>query len=153
MSQAAWVAVGLFAAVAILAFMALMAWIGTRRRPLPARIDGVRIEVLPARCVEDFILEREWRIPLIMRNVTKGPAAVPPLAARSVIRTARKAFAASTSLEVDAVELNPGSELIGWVDVRMPAEEVPRRITLSVLGSERRAAVALSAKLAYAHIG
>lgn len=138
--------------LAILALVVLVFWVRRRRhrRRLPSKIAGIRIEVLPVRCTDDLIVERMWRIPLVMTNATNHPASVPPLAARREIRTRRKTFVASTSVESDVSELNPGSELIGWVEVLLPAAELPRRVTIPVLGERDGPGLTLTATLAVA---
>lgn len=133
---------GVASAVAIVALgmvaLASLAHLQRRRRRMPTRIGAIRVEAFAVQCVEDVVVERVWRIPLLLSNQGRRPALVPPLAARSEIRTERRTFVASTSLDCNLAELNPGSELIGWVDCVLPADKVPQRLTLTMIGADCR---------------
>lgn len=101
-------------------------------------VQGARqvdVEAFAVQCVKDIVVERFWRVPLLLSNQGRRPL-VPPLAARSEIRTEKRTFVANTSLGSNLVELNPGSELIGWVDCVLPADEVPHRPKLTMIGAD-----------------
>lgn len=107
-----------------------------RRRRLPATIKRVRIEALDAVCVEDDIVEQVWRIAILMKNIGRKPAPVPPFAARATVRAASREYVGAVSLEQDVIELNPGAQLVAWVDVELPAGAAPQRVKLPTTGDE-----------------
>jgi hypothetical protein len=112
-------------------------------RRLPATIKGVRIECQGAVLDDDLVIERNWRITLLMTNVTRRPAAVPMLGSRAVVTSGRKQYAGAVYLEREARELNPGDGLVAWVLVRLDSGGVPRRVEVE-LNSSMRVSATLS---------
>jgi len=104
-------------------------------RRLPATIKGVRIECQGAVLDEDFVIERNWRITLLMTNVTRKPAAVPVLGSRAVVTAGRRLYAGTVYLEREARELNPADAIVAWVLVRLDSGGVPRRVEVEVASS------------------
>jgi hypothetical protein len=101
-----------------------------RYRRMPTTIDGVRIEPQGAVVDEDLVIERNWRITLLMHNVTRKPAPVPVLSSRAVVAAGRKQHAGTVYLEREVRELNPGDALVVWVVVRLNGDEQPRFVEL-----------------------
>lgn len=101
-----------------------------RLRRMPTTIDGVRIETQGAVVDEDLVIERNWRITLLMINVTRRPAPVPVLNSRAVVTAGRKHYAGTVYLEREVRELNPGNALVVWVLVRLSGDEEPRFVEL-----------------------
>jgi len=112
-------------------------------RRLPATIKGVRIECQGAVVDDDLVIERNWRITLLMTNVTRRPAAVPTLGSRAVVTAGRIHYAGTVYLEREARELNPGDVIVAWILVRLNSEGVPRRFEVEV-NSSLRVSAALS---------
>lgn len=110
---------------------------------LPATIKGVRIECQGAVLDDDLVIERNWRITLLMTNVTRRPAAVPMLGSRAVVTAGRKHYAGTVYLEREARELNPGDVIVAWILVRLDSGGVPRRVEVEV-NSSLRVSAALS---------
>ena len=75
------------------------------------------------------MIERNWRITLLMTNGTRKPAAVPVLSSRAVVIAGRKQYAGTVYLEREARELNPGDALVVWVLVRLGRDD-PRFVQL-----------------------
>jgi hypothetical protein len=92
---------------------------------------------------EDLVIERNWRITLLMTNVTRKPTTIPVLGSRAVVTAGRKQFAGTVFLEREARELNPGDGLIAWVLVRLDSGGVPRRVEVE-LNSSMRVSATLS---------
>jgi hypothetical protein len=103
---------------------------GRRFRRMPATIDGVRIDTQGAVVDEDLVIERDWRIALLMNNVTRKPAPVPVLGSRAVVTAGRKQYAGTVYLEREVRELNPGDALVVWVLARLSGDEEPRYVEL-----------------------
>lgn len=101
-----------------------------RFRRMPTTIDGVRIEPQGAVIDEDLVIEKNWRITLLLHNVTRKPATVPALSSRAVVTAGRKHYAATVYLEREVRELNPGDALVVWVLVRLSGDEEPRFVEL-----------------------
>lgn len=99
-------------------------------RRMPTTIDGVRIEPQGAVVDEDLVIERNWRITLLMRNVSRKPAPVPVLSSRAVVAAGRKQYAGTVYLEREVRELNPGDALVVWVLVRLGGDEEPRFVEM-----------------------
>lgn len=114
-----------------------------RVRRLPATINGVRIECQGAVLDEDLVVERNWRVTLLMTNGTRKPVSAPALGSRAVVTSGRKQYAATVYLEREASELNPGDGLVAWVLVRLDSGGVPRRVELE-LNSSMRVSATLS---------
>jgi hypothetical protein len=114
-----------------------------RFRRLPMTINGVRIECRGAVLDEDLVVERNWRIILLMTNVTRKPASVPVLGSRAVVKAGRKQYAGTVYLEREARELNPSDAIVAWVLVRLGGGRVPRGVEVE-LTSLMRVHAALS---------
>jgi hypothetical protein len=112
-----------------------------RFRRMPTTIDGVRIETQGAVVDEDLVIERNWRITLLMHNVTSKPAPVPVLSSRAVVTAGRKQYAATVYLERQVRELNPDDALVVWVLVRLSGDEEPRFVELEHTSRRRGAGV------------
>lgn len=67
------------------------------RRRLPATIGHVRIEALNPVCVDGGVFDQVWRIAILMKNIGRQPAPVPPLAARATVRSGSGEYAHSPS--------------------------------------------------------
>lgn len=119
--------------------------VGHRRRfrPLPATINGVRIECQGTVLDEDLVIERNWRVTLLLTNVTRKPVSAPELGSRAVVTSGRKQYAAKVYLEREARELNPGDGLVAWVLIRLDSGIVPRRVEVE-LNSSMRVSATLS---------
>ncbi|SIT83681.1 hypothetical protein [Microbacterium sp. RU33B] len=117
------------AALVVLA-VALLVRRRRRFRRMPTTIDGVRIEPQGAVVDEDLVIEQNWRITLLMHNVTRKPAAVPALRPRAVVAAGHNQYAATVYLEREVRELNPGDALVVWVLVRLSGDEEPRFVEL-----------------------
>lgn len=116
-----------------------------RFRRAPTRIDGVRIECQGAVLDDDLVIEQNWRITVLMTNVTRKPVPVPVLGSRAIVTAGRKQYSGTVYLEREARELNPGDEIVAWVLVRLAGGESPRRVEVELNSSVRvRAAVSTS---------
>jgi hypothetical protein len=113
-----------------LAVLAVVLVVRRRRRfrRLPATIDGVRITCEGAVVDEDLVIERNWRVTLLLTNVTRRPVRVPVLSSRGEVAAGRKKYAGTVYFEREVSELNPGDAVVVWVLVRLAAGEVPRRV-------------------------
>ena len=121
--------------------LVLVAWLLVRRRRrvrrLPATIGGVRITCEGAVMDADHVLEQDWRVTLLLRNVTRRPAEVPVLSSRGVVKAGRREYAGSVYFEGEVSELNPGESVVVWVVVRVPAGESPRKVVVELAGGPR----------------
>lgn len=125
-----WMLVTIVSAALLVLAVALLVRRHRRFRRMPTTIDGVRIEHQGAVVDEDLVVERNWRITLLMHNVTRNPAPVPALSSRAVVTAERNRYAGTVYLESDVHELNPGDALVVWVLVRLGGDEEPRFVEI-----------------------
>lgn len=137
-SAAEWMVSATVIAVALAVGLWVRGAVRRHRRRLPATIGHVRIEALDPVCVDGGVFEQVWRIAILMKNIGRKPAPVPPLAARATVRSGSGEYAAAVWLERDVVELNPGAELVAWVEVELPAGTTPERVRLATVTSSKR---------------
>ena len=88
-----WMLVTIVIAALLVLAVTLLVRRRRRFRRMPTTIDGVRIETQGAVVDEDLVIERNWRITLLMNNVTRKPAPVPALSSRAVVTAGRLFFA------------------------------------------------------------
>lgn len=98
-------------------------------------INHVRVEVHPARVVEDRMLEVVWRAAISMKNVSRRPRTLPVVAERATVSAGRKVYLASVYLDAAMEEINPGDVALAWVEATLPADRMPARATLAGIGT------------------
>lgn len=125
-----WMLVTIVCAALLVLAVALLVRRRRRFRRMPTTIDGVRIEPQGAVIDEDLVIERNWRITLLMTNVTRRPAPVPALSSRAVVAAGRKQYAGTVYLEREVRELNPDDALVVWVIVTLSGDEQPRIVEM-----------------------
>ena len=114
-----------------------------RKRPkLPSVLHGVRVDVTAPVAVGSDPFEVVWSIPLILTNVSRHPARIPPLSGDALVRAGKATYRADVlygetgrpwvNEDGTPLELNPTSTSIGEVSVTLPAGEIPAAFTLSI---------------------
>lgn len=117
----------------VLAGVTLAIVVRTRRRRMPAVIDGVRFECRDVRVVDDMVVEQDWRVTFLLTNVTKRPVPMPALGARGIVLAGNASYAGSVLVERSATELNPGDHIVLWLSCRLPAGRLPTRVALALM--------------------
>jgi len=107
---------------------------------LPAKIEGLRVEVTAPVLLEDRILEALWQVPIIVSNGSRRPLEVPVLKGVAHVQTGRASYVATvTTVETWELAdgrrliLNPTATLVAAATLTLPAGEVPQRLTLTQL--------------------
>ncbi|WP_454112129.1 hypothetical protein [Microbacterium aurum] len=102
-------------------------------------IDHVKLEMHPARVVEDRVLEQVWRAAISMTNTSRRPRLLPVFGERATVGASRRIFLANVYLETDVDEVNPDDVALAWVEFVLPSGMAPGLIVVSRLRSGERA--------------
>lgn len=135
------VTIGIVALLVVLVLTLVV--VRRRKRPmLPSVLHGVRVDATVPVTVGSDPFEVVWSIPLILTNVSRRPARIPPLSGAAIVRAGRATYRADVLYDESSrpwvnedgspLELNPSSTSIGEVSVTLPAGEIPTAFTLSI---------------------
>ncbi|MGA1826883.1 hypothetical protein [Microbacterium sp.] len=88
--------------------------------------------------VRDLEAAGRPRGPRLIREHRAEAGAGPALGCQGNGSVGSGEYAAAVWLERNAVELNPGAELVAWVEVELPAGTIPERVRLPTVTSSER---------------
>lgn len=84
-------------------------------------IDHVRVEMHPARVVEDRVIEHVWRAAISMTSTSRGPRILPVFAERATVRAGKRDYLARIYLDTAEIEVDPSAIALAWVEFMLPS--------------------------------
>lgn len=113
-------------------------------RSLPRTIGGIQVEIQDPHVADDHVLEAVWSAPVLLSNRGRRARRAPLLSRDVIVTAGRRHYAGELVTEGylyrdgQALHINPGDVAVAAVDVRLPAGELPRWITLQQIEPYRR---------------